>query len=156
MRTAVARSPVLLLGAFLLAACSPGAEPGGEPASAPAAAAPAAPPQPVGAAIPAGSHAVNGRTVTVSLPFRAADGLAWVSATDPVRARPFMFTGFEVKPGADPGGGDLAVFTFRAYRAGHAVLEFGLVPEGKVLIGPEDVIYKGDVIKRYTADVTAE
>lgn len=139
--------------AFILVGCGSGAEPASEPASAPEGPAPAAP---VGAAVPAGSHAVSGRTVTVSLPFRIADQLAWVSATPAADARPFVFKGLEIKPGGGPGGVDLAVFTYEADGPGSAKLKFGMVPGGKMLIGPESLVYTGEVLKRYEADVTVE
>jgi hypothetical protein len=154
MRIAAAVTTVLLLGA-----CSPSGETGAEPHTAPE---PASAPQPgaqppqVIAAVPAGSHAVSGRTVTVSLPFRAADNLAWVTATKMAEARPFVFKALDVQPGKGPGGADLAVFTYGASGPGHAVLNFGLIPAGRTLVGPEDQIFKGEVVRTYSADVTVE
>lgn len=139
--------------AFFLMGCGPGAEPASEPASAPAG---VAAPQPVGAAMVGGSHAISGRTVTVSLPYRLADNLAWVAATPAADARPFVFKGLEVKPGGGPGGVDLAVFTYEADGPGEAKLAFGMVPAGKMLIGPESLVYKGEALKRYEADVRVE
>jgi len=150
MRIAAAISTV-----FFLAACSPSTGSAPEPADAPADAptGPVAPPTP--APLPAGSHAQEGRKVTVSLPFRAADDMAWVTATSVADAKPFVFKGLEVKPGAGPNGTDLAVFTYEANRTGQATLEFGLVPGGQMLIGPERLVYKGQPAQRYTAEVTS-
>lgn len=142
--------------AFILVGCGSGAGPASEPASAPDGVAPAAAPEAVGAAIPGGSHAVSGRTVTVTLPYRIADQLAWVAATTAAEARPLAFKGLEIKPGGGPGGVDLAVFTYEAEAAGSAKLQFGLVPAGKMLIGPDSMVFKGEVPKRYEADVTVE
>ena len=147
------RIAAVISTAFFLVGCGP-AQPGSEPASAPETVSPRE--QQVGAAMPAGSHAVAGRTVTVSLPYRVADNLAWVSATQAADARPFVFKGLEVKPGAGPGGADLAVFTYEADGPGSAKLKFGMVPAGKMLIGPETLVYKGEVLKTYEADVTVE
>lgn len=153
MRIAAAFATVLLLGACSQPEGS-GSEPsvGPEPASAPSGTGGAQ----VGAAVPLGSHAVSGRTVTVSLPFRASDNLAWVSATKMADARPFVFRGLEVKPGKGPEGADLAVFTYEADSPGHAALEFGLIPAGRMLVGPPDMVFTGEVVRRYTADVTVE
>jgi hypothetical protein len=149
MRIAVVISTILLLGA-----CGR-SEPPARPAE-PAVANPAAAPAIVGAAVPAGSHSLAGRTVTVTLPFRASDNLAWVQATPGAEARPFVFKGLEVKPGAGPNGSDLAVFTYEAEGPGHAVLAFGLIPAGRTLVGAPDEVFTGEVIKGYEADVTAE
>ena len=135
---------------FLLAACGQSPEP------APAAPAPPAGSPVAGAALPVGSHSVSGRLATVVLPFRGADGLAWVAATEADKARPFAFKGLEVKPGEGPGGSDLAVFTYEAAAPGSARLEFGLVPAGRMLVGPPDQVFTGSVAKTYTAAVTAE
>lgn len=157
MRTAAAITIILLLSVSM-AGCGSGA--GSEPATAPEPAdapAPGAPSPPqVGAAVVSGSHAVSGRTVTVSLPFRASDNLAWVAATKMADARPFVFKGLEVQPGKGPGGTDMAVFTYEADAPGHVRLEFGLVPAGRMLIGPDNLVFKGEVAKRYVADVTVE
>lgn len=156
MRIAAAFTTLLVLGA-----CSPGGASGSEPVTAPEpASAPApgtAPASPqVIAAVPAGSHAVSGRIVTVSLPFRASDNLAWVTATKMADARPFVFKGLEVQPGKGPGGADLAVFTYEASGPGHAILKFGLIPAGRTLVGPPDEIFAGEIIRSYAADVTVE
>ena len=143
---------------FFIAGCSQGAEPAAAPEAAPtsageaAAAAPAATP----AALPVGSHSVSGRVATVSLPYRLSDGLAWVTATRSADARPFVFKGLEVRPGAGPQGTDLAVFTYEADGPGEATLEFGLVPQGRMLVGPDDLVFKGSVAQRYSAQVKAE
>lgn len=93
--------------------------------------------------LPTGGFVAAGRTVTVSLPYRAADGLVWVSATRMSELGPFAFKGLALTPKAGPAGTDLAVFTYQAAAAGEAILKFGLVPTGQVLIGPPAAIYRG-------------
>lgn len=153
MRIAAAIATLLFLGA-----CSPAEVSGSEPLAAPEPAdAPASEtPARIIPAVPAGSHAVSGRTVTVSLPFRTTDNLAWVTATKMAQARPFVFKSLDVQPGKGPAGTDLAVFTYEADGPGHAILEFGLIPAGRMLVGPENRIFKGEVVREYAADVTAE
>ncbi len=114
-------------------------------ASAPAAAAPAP--------LPTGGFVAMGRTVTVSLPYRAADGLVWVSATRASELGPFVFKGLAVKPKAGPAGTDLSVFTYEAGAAGSAILKFGLVPTGQMLIGPPSMIYRGAPEQTFEAEV---
>ncbi len=153
MRIAAVIATLLFLGA-----CSQGDASGSEPSSAPEpASAPAAgTPARIVPAVPAGSHAVSGRLVTVSLPFRTTDNLAWVTATKMADARPFVFKGLEIQPGKGPAGTDLAVFTYEANGPGHAVLKFGLIPAGRMLVGPEDRVFKGELVREYSADVTVE
>jgi len=156
MRIAAAITTLLFLGA-----CSPGNDSGSEPVTAPEPASAPAPGATPGstqviAAVPAGSHAVSGRIVTVSLPFRASDSLAWVAATKMSEARPFVFKGLDVQPGKGPGGVDLAVFTYEASGPGHAVLKFGLIPAGRILVGPPDQVFTGEVVRSYAADVTVQ
>lgn len=109
-----------------------------------------------GVGLGGGSTSVVGRTATVSLPFRTSEGKAWVSATRVAEAQPFVFKGLEVKPGAGPDGSDLAVFTYEASGPGSATLKFGLVPGGSMLIGPEAMVYKGPVDRRYETTVSAK
>lgn len=107
------------------------------------------------AALPAPTVKVTGRTAVVSLPYRAAEGLVWVSATRMSEAAPFTFKSLDVRPKAGPGGTDLAVFTYQAAVGGAAKLKFGLVPPGKMLIGPPALVYKGPVAKTFEVQVTA-
>jgi hypothetical protein len=153
MRIAATFATLLFLGA-----CNQGEASGTEPLAAPepASAPTAGAPPRIIPAVPAGSHAISGRTVTVSLPFRTTDSLAWVTATKMAQARPFVFKSLDVQPGKGPAGTDLAVFTYEADGPGHAVLEFGLIPAGRMLVGPEDRIFKGEVVREYAADVTVE
>jgi len=150
-----------LLGALLLGGCG-----GGGSASAPAndasfaektAGEPAPPPVAAATAgvLPPPTFSVTGRIVTVTLPYRTADGLVWVSATRMSDAAPFMFKGLEIKPGGGPNGTDLSVFTYEADRSGTATLKFGLVPPGKMLIGLPSMVYTGPVTARYEANVSA-
>jgi hypothetical protein len=125
-----------------------------EPADAPAPG--AALPPPIIPATVGGSHAVSGRLVTIPLPFRTSDNVAWVTATKAAEARPFVFKGLEIEPGKGPGGVDLAVFTYEATGPGKAVLVFGLVPAGRILVGPPDRVFTGEVVKRYVAKVTVD
>lgn len=96
-----------------------------------------------------------GRTTVVSLPYRTADGLIWVSATRVSEASPFTFKGLDIKPNGGPSGTDLAVFTYTADRSGSATLKFGLVPPGKMLIGPPTLVYKGPVAATFQTKATA-
>ena len=109
-----------------------------------------------GAELPSGTTSLEGKVATISLPFRTASGKMWVVATRTADAAPFSFKGLDVKPGAGPDGTDLAVFTYEADKAGSATLKFGLVPGGKMLIGPDALVYKGPVDKRYETTVTAQ
>jgi hypothetical protein len=106
-------------------------------------------------ALPSPTHSVAGRVVTVTLPYRAADGQVWVSATKMSEAAPFVFRGIEIKPGSGPNGTDLALFKYEAERAGSATLKFGLVPAGKMLVGLPSLVYTGPVRARYDATVSA-
>ncbi len=112
----------------------------------------AAPPKP----LPAPVVKVAGRTATIALAYRTADKLIWVSSTRMMDATPFMFQALEIKPRAAADGSDLAIFTYKADRAGSAKLSFGLVPPGKMLIGPPMLVYHGPVARRFTAQVTAK
>ena len=105
------------------------------------------------APVPAPSVKVTGRTAAVSLPYRSGDGLVWVSATRTSELGPYIFKGLDLQMGA--GGADVAVFTFQASGPGSAVLKFGLVPPGKMLIGPPSLAYKGPVAKTYQTKVSA-
>jgi len=151
---------VTMLGALLLGGCGGGssvsaaandaasAVTSGDPAVAPVATAAAG-------ALPPPTHSVTGGIATVTLPYRTADGLVWVSATRMSDAAPFVFKGVEIKPGSGPNGTDLAIFTYEAERAGTATLKFGLVPPGKMLVGLPSLVYTGPVTARYDATVSA-
>lgn len=89
-------------------------------------------------ALPVGSHQLEGRTLTVRLPYRSRDNRLWVAGTDEADSAPFVFHGLDLLPGAGPDGTDLAIFHYEADGAGTATLRFGLVPAGRTLIGPED------------------
>lgn len=104
----------------------------------------------------AASVKMSGRTAVIALPYKASDKLVWVSATKMMDASPFTFKGLEIRPGAGPGGQDLAVFTYAADKAGSATLTFGLVPPGKMLIGPPTMVYKGPVARTLSVKVTAQ
>lgn len=106
--------------------------------------------------LPDGWFKVQGRTVTISLPQRGKDGWVWVSATGMVAAEPFGFVDIDIKPKAGPGGTDLTVYTYLGTRPGRATLEFGLVPAGKMLLGPKKLVYQGPVAKTFKADVTVK
>lgn len=107
------------------------------------------------APLPAPSVKTTGRTAMISLPYRTSDTVVWVSATRVSEAAPFMFKGLDIKPKGGPAGTDLAVFTYTADRAGSATLKFGLVPPGKMLIGPPTLVYKGPVSSTFQTKVTA-
>jgi len=96
-----------------------------------------------------------GRTATITLPYRTSNHLIWVSATRVIDAAPFTFKALAIKPGAGEGGRDLAVFTYVADRPGKTNLSFGLVPPGKMLIGPPMLVFKGPA-RRITVTVTAK
>ena len=96
-----------------------------------------------------------GRTATISLPYKASDKLVWVSATRMSDAAPFVFKSLAIAPHAGPGGLDLAVFTYVADRPGAATLSFGLVPPGKMLIGPPSLVYKGVLARLVSVPVKA-
>ena len=105
------------------------------------------------AAVPAPSVKLTGRTAAVSLPYRSDDGLVWVSATRTSQLGPYIFKGLDLEMGSD--GVDVAVFTYMATGPGAAILRFGLVPQGKMLIGPPSLAYKGPVTKTYQTKVSA-
>lgn len=105
--------------------------------------------------LPPGTHEIDGRTVTVRLPYRSADNLLWVAGSDLEQAAPYMFQSLDVEPKAGPDGTDLAVFVYRADRPGHATLRFGLVPAGKTLIGPPATRVDTTGIPVYSVDATA-
>ena len=142
----------------MLSACGGAATPGASANGSTSAATPgdpAAPTAPAGA-LPPPTYSVSGRVATITLPYRTADNLIWVSATKVSEAAPFVFKGVDVKPGAGPNGTDLSIFTYEADRAGTATLKFGLVPPGKMLIGLPSMVYTGPVTARYEATVSAQ
>ena len=98
---------------------------------------------------------VRGRAAVISLPFRGADRLSWVSATSAADAQPFMYQALDIKLGAGPDGTDLAVFTYSAGKAGSTVLKFSLVPEGRAVIGPPATAYTGLVVSSFQTQVSA-
>ena len=98
----------------------------------------------------------SGRTVTITLPYRTKDNLLWVSASRVMEMAPFMFRALDIKPNAGPGGTDLAIFTYVADRAGSTTLKFGLVPPGKMLIGPPMMVYHGPVARREAIHVAVK
>jgi len=99
---------------------------------------------------------MTGRQAEIALPYRTSDHLIWVSATTASKASPFAFKSLAIKAHAGPNGTDLAVFTYAADRAGSTTLEFGLVPPGKMLIGPPSLRYQGRVARRVAVKITAK
>lgn len=97
----------------------------------------------------------TGRTAVIGLPYRTSDNLFWVSATKVIDALPFSFKSLEIKPHAGPAGTNLAVFTYVADKAGSTTLVFGLVPPGKMLIGPPSMVYRGPVARKLFIKVVA-
>ena len=108
------------------------------------------------APLPPPTVSMAGRTATISLPYRTADHMMWVSATRVMDSGPFAFKGLDIRPGGGPGGTDLSVFTYTADKAGSATLKFGLAPPGKMLIGPPALVYKGPVAQTFEAKVSAK
>ncbi len=108
------------------------------------------------AAIPGAAVRVSGRTAVVSLPLRLSQHWVWVSATRMMDTAPFTFSALDYRPGAGPGGADLAVFTYVADKPGSTTLKFGLVPAGKMLVGLPSMTYKGPVAARFEAKVSAK
>ncbi len=107
-------------------------------------------------ALPAGSHQLEGRALTVRLPYRSRDNRLWVAGTDDADSAPFVFHGLDLLPGAGPAGTDLAIFHYEAEGAGTATLRFGLVPAGRSLIGPEDTrVEDPAAVPAYSATVAA-
>lgn len=150
-----------LLGVALLASCNGASDHAAATNESPAVTTPdgsAGSSAPSGdvAPLPPPTHSVAGRVATVTLPYRTADGLVWVSATKVSEAAPFVFKGLDIRPGAGPGGTDLSVFTYEADKAGATTLKFGLVPRGKMLIGLPSMVYTGPVTARYEAAVSAQ
>ena len=115
----------------------------------------AAPPSSAKADADAAIVTMGARTATITLPYRTSNHLIWVSATRVIDAAPFTFKALAIKPGAGEGGRDLAVFTYVADRPGKTNLSFGLVPPGKMLIGPPMLVFKGPA-RRITVTVTAK
>jgi len=146
---------VAVIGATLLAGCS-GAPDASTAANDSMAAVPSGSVVVPSGPLPPPTHSVAGRVVTVTLPYRSAEGLIWVSATKVSEAAPFVFKGLDIQPGAGPNGTDLSVFTYEADKAGATTLKFGLVPGGKMLIGPPSMVYTGPVTARYEAAVSAQ
>lgn len=144
---AIMRIAAVISTVFFAAGCDRAAGPPPAPAQGPAE---------VIAAAAVGSHSLSGRTLTVVLPFRAVDGLEWTPATAAAKARPFVFRRRAIEAGRGPGGADLAIFTYEAEAPGSAVLEFGLVPEGRVLIGPPDRVFTGSIAGMYRVEATAD
>jgi hypothetical protein len=108
------------------------------------------------AALPTGSFTVAGHAVTVSLPYRKAEGWSWVGATRMSQLAPLTFKGLAVKEKAGPGGTDLAVFSYEASGPGTPTLTFGLVPNGQMLIGPPTMTYKAPPAKTFQAKIVVK
>jgi hypothetical protein len=84
----------------------------------------------------------NGRSLTVSLPFRPKDGLVW-SVDAP--GAPWTLTGSKTSPGAGPDGTDLMVFSFQASGPGSGALNFKLNPP-KTAAGESVMSYQATVV----------
>jgi hypothetical protein len=136
------------LGLLALAGCGGQAAEGAGAASAASAEA--------ASALPAGSHEVQGRAVVFRLPYRSAEGRLWVAGTGMAESEPFVFQSLDIEPGAGPGGTDLAVFAYKADRAGSATLEFGLVPASRTLIGPPETRIDRAGIPFYSTTITVQ
>lgn len=106
--------------------------------------------------LPVGWHKVQGRTVTISLPYRSAEYWLWVGATEVSDQDGFAFVNLDIELKAGPEGTDLAVFTYVARLPATATLRFGLVPAGTSIVGPPKTRHFGSIAKTYVAVVTAQ
>ena len=104
--------------------------------------------------LPAPFYQIDGRIVTVRLPYRTRDNHLWVDADPSATTGPFMFQMLDIEPRGGPGGTDLAVFTYKADRPGEATLKFALTPVGKG--SPQDLIRQGDVASRYEPTIKVD
>lgn len=102
------------------------------------------------AALPKPEYEIEGRTVTVRLPYRTRDGHLWVDA-DGGAAGPLTFTGLDVEPRGGQDGTDLAVYSYRADAPVEETLTFALVKIGKT--PPPELVRRGEVASRYVAVV---
>ena len=87
----------------------------------------------------------QGRSLTVSLPFRPSDGLTWTVGAG---GAPWTLSSSKIEPKAGPEGTDLAVFTFQAGAAGSGNLAFQLDPASGASKAPQDHVmtYQATVI----------
>jgi hypothetical protein len=85
--------------------------------------------------LPSPHAEANGRAVTVSLPYRLADGLAWSVES---AGAPWKLTSTKFEPKAGPEGTDLAVFSFEAAGPGPGGLAFQLASAAGAAKAPQD------------------
>jgi hypothetical protein len=109
---------------------------------------------PASAAVPPPSHQVNGRTVTVSLPYDGRKLWAWQLAQKEADIAPFTLD--DITAGPLNGAGPLGVtsMTFSAQKPGTAELKFWLIPADKLIFGPPAYRFQGEPKQVYTAKVS--
>ncbi len=99
--------------------------------------------------LPPAKADAQGRTATVSLPYRPKDGFVWTLDGKP--GEPWSLTASATKPGAGPEGTDLAVFSFTASGPGAGNLSFRLgAPPNPASKSPSG----GDKVLSYQATVS--
>lgn len=105
-------------------------------------------------AVPAPSHVLTGRSLTINMPYRRADKMNWVAANHMGETGPFRFVTSTVEPNAGGNGVDVYRVVYEASGPGQAALRFALVPAGKTLIGPKKTVFEGTPASDYVANVS--
>jgi hypothetical protein len=106
------------------------------------------------AGLPAPSHVLTGRTLTINMPYRRADKLTWVAGNHLGETGPFRFKTSAVETGTGGSGIDVYRVVYEASGPGEAALRFALVPAGKTLIGPKKSVFEGKPASEYIANVS--
>lgn len=106
------------------------------------------------ASLPAPSHVLEGRKLTIHMPYRRADKMSWVAGNQLGDTGPFRFVASRVETDGAGAGMDVYTVTYEASQPGSAALRFALVPAGKTLVGPKKSIFEGTPAADYTANVT--
>ncbi|WP_297799383.1 hypothetical protein [uncultured Brevundimonas sp.] len=99
-------------------------------------------------------HEVEGRKLTVNLPYRASSWYLW--AADDENEGPFTFKSLDNLPGAGPQGTDLAVFIYEADGPGSASIKFGLNTVTRDGPTPPEQMRSGQSKAYYVANVEVE
>lgn len=106
--------------------------------------------------LPAPSHELAGRTLTINMPYRRSDKMNWVAGNHLGDTGPFRFKTSAVEQGAGGSGVDVYRVVYEASGPGAAALRFALVPAGKTLIGPKKSVFEGTPASEYVANVSVE
>lgn len=106
--------------------------------------------------LPAPTHVLTGRSLTINMPYRRADKMTWVAGNHLGETGPFRFKTSTVEADAGGPGIDIYRVVYEASGPGDAALRFALVPAGKTLIGPQKTVFDGTPASEYVATVSVK